>query len=116
VSYYRIYPIDRDGRIVARLYVRCRSDEEAALLAVRMLANGTHAEVWVGSRCVGDIFTPKDTRKVDLVRPNFTNRPYPASPRSRLALERLIAIGRSLMVLPHRQQVRADVGRIKEPV
>lgn len=52
---YRVFEIDREGRVSAPAHViRCQDDEQAIAQAV-VLAAGSAIEVWAGERRVGII-------------------------------------------------------------
>ncbi len=58
---YRIYHIDATGSIVEGLDARCESDELACEMARRLLGVRVRAEIWSGTRCVGQVFLQRPT-------------------------------------------------------
>jgi hypothetical protein len=50
---YRIFVLDRDGRIVSGHAITCAADDEACAIAREMLLTGQEAAVWDQSRRVG---------------------------------------------------------------
>lgn len=53
---YRIYPISIAGQIAAfGSNIDCVNDREACALAQEMLGGDGHAEVWHGTRYVGQV-------------------------------------------------------------
>jgi hypothetical protein len=53
MAYYRIYMLDRAGRILTGSDVVCDSDKSAFAWAATTLGNDARVEVWEGSRCLG---------------------------------------------------------------
>jgi hypothetical protein len=55
VPAYRIYLLNRAGQIASAADADCTHDTEAFACAAATLGNDGAAEVWQGSRCVGQI-------------------------------------------------------------
>lgn len=55
---YRIYQLDRGGRILSGSYADCSTDADAYALAESMLGVTDQAEIWLGTRRVGQIAPP----------------------------------------------------------
>lgn len=56
---YRVFEIDREGRVSAPAHViRCQNDEEAVAQAAVLMA-GSAIEIWAGERRVGMISADK---------------------------------------------------------
>ena len=55
MSYYRIYMLEYNHRIVTGSDADCRDDEAAFAWAATTLGTGTRAEIWRGPWCVGRI-------------------------------------------------------------
>ena len=58
---YRIYHMDAAGLIVGGLDAKCESDEAACEMARRLIGIHDRSEVWLGSRCVGQVFLRSPT-------------------------------------------------------
>ena len=63
VTYYRIYLLDHNDRIVTGSDTDCQNDEAALVWAATTLGTDARAEVWQGTRCLGrvsNVFIPLD--------------------------------------------------------
>ena len=58
VTEYRIYRLDEQGRIISGHDAACASDEEARQRALASLCGSPHAEIWHGTRCLGQVSGP----------------------------------------------------------
>ena len=52
---YRIYMLDRTGRVVTGSDADCRDDATALGWAATTLGTDVRAEIWQGTRCVGRV-------------------------------------------------------------
>jgi hypothetical protein len=55
VADYRIYLLEGSGHIISGSDACCPGDDDALALAKTMLKKGVTAEVWQGTRCVGQV-------------------------------------------------------------
>ncbi len=55
---YRIYLLDGAGRILRAADAQCASDEAAYEAARGFLGRNGQAEVWQGTRCLGQVTVP----------------------------------------------------------
>jgi hypothetical protein len=53
MAYYRIYMLDRAGRILTASDVECDNEENAFAWAATTLGSDARAEIWQGSACLG---------------------------------------------------------------
>ena len=58
---YRIYHMDATGSIVGGLDAKCESDEAACAIAHSMIRSNERSEIWLGTRCVGQVCCQRPT-------------------------------------------------------
>jgi hypothetical protein len=54
---YAVHLLNDRGHVVGQVIISCGSDDEARLAAKRHLNPNGQAEVWAGTRCIGQVFS-----------------------------------------------------------